>query len=52
MIRDILKLIRFDKPTGTLLLLWPTLWGLWIASNGSPSLEIVLKMALGTFILR
>ena len=52
MIRDILKLIRFDKPTGTLLLLWPTLWGLWIASNGSQSLEIVLKMALGTFILR
>jgi 4-hydroxybenzoate polyprenyltransferase len=52
MIREILQLIRFDKPTGTLLLLWPTLWGLWMASNGSPSLSVVFKMILGTFVLR
>jgi len=30
------RLMRLDKPIGTLLLLWPTLWALWLASNGSP----------------
>lgn len=52
MINDILKLIRFDKPIGTLLLLWPTLWALWIASSGNPSIDILIKMIIGTFVLR
>lgn len=47
-----LKLIRFDRPIGTLLLLWPTLWGLWIAANGSPDLTILLVFVGGTFLMR
>ena len=31
------KLVRLDKPIGILLLLWPTLWGLWIAARGAPN---------------
>ena len=30
------RLMRLDKPIGTLLLLWPTMWALWLASDGSP----------------
>ena len=33
------KLIRLDKPIGILLLLWPTLWALWLSSRGQPRLE-------------
>ena len=33
------RLIRLDKPIGTLLLLWPTLWALWLASRGTPRLD-------------
>lgn len=47
-----LKLIRFDKPVGTLLLLWPTLWALWLASNGHPSMANLLVFGLGTFLMR
>lgn len=46
------QLMRVDKPIGTLLLLWPTLWALWIASDGKPSLLIVLIFCLGTFLMR
>ena len=35
-LQALLQLIRFDKPIGTLLLLWPTLWALWIAAKGTP----------------
>ncbi len=45
-------LIRFDKPIGTLLLLWPTLWALWIAAEGRPSLYLVMVFVLGTFLTR
>jgi len=45
-------LIRLDKPIGTLLLLWPTLWALWLASSGTPDLSILLIFALGTFLMR
>lgn len=45
-------LIRLDKPIGTLLLLWPTLWALWLASGGLPDLEILLIFVLGTFLMR
>lgn len=49
---DYLALIRFDKPIGTLLVLWPTLWGLWLATNGQPSFSLLLIFLLGTFLMR
>jgi len=46
------RLIRLDKPVGALLLLWPTLWAVWIASNGRPAIDIVLIFVVGTFLMR
>ncbi|MGH6622801.1 MAG: 4-hydroxybenzoate octaprenyltransferase [Burkholderiaceae bacterium] len=46
------SLLRLDKPIGTLLLLWPTLTALWIASDGVPSAVHLLVFALGTFLMR
>ena len=46
------RLIRLDKPIGTLLLLWPTLSALWLASYGSPSWIVVFIFALGTLLMR
>ena len=46
------RLVRIDKPIGTLLLLWPTLWALWAASGGLPSLKILLIFVAGTFLMR
>ena len=48
----LIKLIRLDKPIGTLLLLWPTLWALWIASDGWPGITPLLIFTLGTFLMR
>lgn len=48
----ILRLIRFDKPVGTLLLLWPTFWALWLANSGFPSLKLIIIFGLGTFLMR
>lgn len=45
-------LIRLDKPIGTLLLLWPTLWALWLASSGVPDISILLIFVVGTFLMR
>lgn len=45
-------LIRLDKPIGTLLLLWPTLWALWLASSGVPDFPILLIFIVGTFLMR
>ncbi|MES9869336.1 MAG: 4-hydroxybenzoate octaprenyltransferase [Sedimenticola sp.] len=45
-------LIRFDRPIGTLLLLWPALWALWIAGEGNPRWEVVVIFLLGTFLMR
>jgi len=45
-------LVRLHKPIGTLLLLWPTLWALWFASHGQPSLLHVFVFALGTLLMR
>ena len=47
-----LKLVRLDKPIGTLLLLWPTLWALWIASDGRPPWTTVLIFCIGTLLMR
>jgi len=46
------RLMRFDKPIGILLLLWPALWALWIAGDGHPSLKALLAIALGTVLMR
>ena len=46
------KLMRLDKPIGILLLLWPTLWGLWISSYGRPNWVILWIFILGTVLMR
>jgi 4-hydroxybenzoate polyprenyltransferase len=46
------RLIRLDKPIGTLLLLWPTLWALWLASAGTPRLDYFLIFFFGTVLMR
>ena len=47
-----LQLMRTDRPIGTLLVLWPTLWSLWIAAAGMPSLKNLLIFSLGAFLMR
>ncbi len=49
---DFLELIRFDRPIGTYLLLWPTLWALWIAAEGVPDIKLLVIFMLGTFLMR
>lgn len=51
-LRHYLSLIRFDKPVGTYLLLWPTLSALWLASHGNPRWQTVLIFTVGTFVMR
>jgi 4-hydroxybenzoate polyprenyltransferase len=46
------RLIRLDKPIGALLLLWPTLWALWLASGGMPPPAMVIIFVIGTFLMR
>jgi 4-hydroxybenzoate polyprenyltransferase len=46
------RLMRLDKPIGTLLLLWPTLWALWLAAEGKPEGRIVWIFVLGTVLMR
>ena len=46
------RLVRLDKPIGTVLLLWPTLAALWIASNGHPDPWLLAIFTLGTFLMR
>ncbi|MDY6890522.1 MAG: 4-hydroxybenzoate octaprenyltransferase [Pseudomonadota bacterium] len=46
------QLTRIDRPIGTYLLLWPTLWALWIASGGVPRLDLLLIFTLGVFLTR
>ncbi|NWK75933.1 4-hydroxybenzoate octaprenyltransferase [Acinetobacter cumulans] len=45
-------LCRFDKPIGTELVFWPTMWALWIANQGTPQLAILIPMILGTIFMR
>ncbi|MDX1570214.1 MAG: 4-hydroxybenzoate octaprenyltransferase [Xanthomonadales bacterium] len=47
-----LRLMRFDRPIGTLLLLWPTLWALWFAAGGFPDLKILLIFVAGVVVMR
>lgn len=45
-------LCRFDKPVGTELVFWPTMWALWIAAEGIPQIGILIPMVLGTIFMR
>lgn len=45
-------LCRFDKPIGIELVFWPTMWALWIANQGMPSISILIPMILGTIFMR
>jgi 4-hydroxybenzoate polyprenyltransferase len=47
-----LQLTRLNRPIGILLLLWPTMWGVWIAGSGHPPWHIVLIFVLGTVLMR
>ncbi|MGQ0697977.1 MAG: 4-hydroxybenzoate octaprenyltransferase [Panacagrimonas sp.] len=46
------RLMRFHRPIGIWLLLWPTLWALWFAADGPPTLHVFLVFALGTALMR
>jgi 4-hydroxybenzoate polyprenyltransferase len=46
------RLIRLDKPVGFMLLMWPTLWGLWIAAYGAADIRFVWIFILGTILMR
>lgn len=52
MLQSIIKLTRFDKPIGSLLLLWPTLSALYLASHTEPSIRLLCVFALGVFLTR
>lgn len=45
-------LCRFDKPIGTELVFWPTMWALWVAAKGIPDLSILMLMILGVILMR
>ena len=49
---DFVQLMRLEKPIGIYLLLWPTLWALWVASKGVPDLKWLLIFVLGTLFMR
>ncbi len=51
-LREYALLMRLDKPIGTLLLLWPTLWALWLAAGGMPEPKILLVFVGGVFLMR
>jgi 4-hydroxybenzoate polyprenyltransferase len=46
------RLIRLDKPIGALLLLWPTLWAVWLASGGMPRPDVLIIFVAGTLLMR
>ncbi|MBV1871775.1 MAG: 4-hydroxybenzoate octaprenyltransferase [Gammaproteobacteria bacterium] len=51
-IPDFIQLMRLDRPIGILLLLWPTLWALWIAGEGSPDYSVVFIFCMGVVLMR
>ena len=51
-LRWYMRLMRVDKPIGIYLLLWPTLWALWIAAEGVPNLDVLLVFICGVFLMR
>ena len=50
--QDWIALLRLDRPVGIWLLLWPTLWGVWAAAEGLPSLPALAVFVLGTVLMR
>lgn len=48
----LIQLMRLDKPIGTLLLLWPTLWALWLANHRLPPMKILWVFILGVIVMR
>ncbi len=51
-LRNYAKLMRFDKPVGIWLLLWPTLWALWLAGEGRPDQGLFVVFVLGVVVMR
>ena len=51
-LKEYALLMRLDKPIGTLLLLWPTLWALWLAGAGRPNPRIFSIFVAGVFLMR
>lgn len=51
-LRNYGKLMRIDKPIGTWLLLWPTLWALWLAGDGAPDQGLFVVFVAGVFVMR
>ncbi|MGM8851263.1 4-hydroxybenzoate octaprenyltransferase [Salinicola halophyticus] len=49
---DFLRLTRLDKPIGTWLLMWPTLWALWLAADGLPDRATLIIFVLGVYLMR
>ncbi len=49
---DFFRLMRLDKPIGTLLLLWPTLWALWLSAEGVPNLGVLAIFVTGVVLMR
>ena len=47
-----IQLMRLEKPIGSMLLMWPTLWALWIAGEGTPSLKNIIIFVLGVYVMR
>jgi len=47
-----IRLMRIDRPIGTFLLLWPTLWALWLAGEGRPDPHVFVVFVLGVFVMR
>src|SRR5210317_209830 len=51
-LRNYGKLMRVDKPIGIWLLLWPTLWALWLAGEGTPDEGLFIVFICGVFVMR
>ncbi|PIE82680.1 MAG: 4-hydroxybenzoate octaprenyltransferase [Candidatus Contendobacter odensis] len=51
-LHEYMSLMRLDRPVGIYLLLWPTLWALWLAGQGQPPQSVVLVFILGVIIMR
>ncbi|MBS0366003.1 MAG: 4-hydroxybenzoate octaprenyltransferase [Proteobacteria bacterium] len=49
---EYLRLMRFDRPVGTWLLLWPALWALWVAGGGRPEPRVLVVFVLGVVVMR
>ena len=50
--KPFVELMRLDKPVGIYLLLWPTLWALWVAAKGMPDFSVLLIFTLGVIFMR